>query len=66
MFCKINNKYYVKVSNFFQEVEVIDNNIKPKLGEKNRIYSPLPNIKIVSSDEILKSIKKKNKKSEKK
>lgn len=66
MFCKINNKYYVKVSNFFQELEVIDNNIKPKLGEENRIYGPIPNIKVVSNDDILKAAKKKNKKPEKK
>ena len=66
MFCKINNKYYVKVSNFFQEIEVVDNIIKPKLGEENRIYKPVKKLTIVSSEDILKAIKKKSKKSEKK
>ena len=65
MFCKINNKYYVKVSNFYQELEVVNDIIKPKKGEENRIYGPISKLTIVSSDDILKAIKKKAKKENK-
>ena len=64
MFCKIDDKYYVKVSNFFQELEVVNNIIKPKLGEENRIYSPVSNLSKVSSEDVLKALTKKNKKKE--
>lgn len=59
MFCKIKGKYYVKVANFFQELQVIDGNIIPTQGEANRIYSPVPEYKVVSSEEILKETEKK-------
>ena len=62
MFCKIDDKYYVKVSNFYQELEVVENIIKPKLGEENRIYSPVSNLLKVSSEDVLKAFKSKNKK----
>lgn len=53
MFCKINGKYYVKVSNFYQEVKVEKNNIVPIQGEKNRLYAPIPKCKKVTAQEIL-------------
>ena len=59
MFCKINNKYYVKVANFFQELQVKDGNIIPTQGEAKRIYSPVPEYKVVSSEDILKDTEKK-------
>ncbi len=61
MFCKIKDKYYVKVANFFQELQVIDDNIIPTQGEANRIYSPVPEYKVVTSEEILKEVEKKSK-----
>ena len=66
MFCKIDDKYYVKVSNFFQELEVVNDIIRPKLGEKNRIYSPVSKFSVVSSEEVLKSLKTKDIKKTKK
>lgn len=63
MFCKINNKYYVKVSNFYQELKVKNNNIVPTQGEKNRLYSPVSNCKVVSAEEILNAHKKETQKS---
>ena len=60
MFCKINGKYYVKVSNFYQEVEVKNNNIVPIQGEANRLYSPVSGCIEASVDEILKASKKLN------
>ena len=62
MFCKINDKYYVKVSNFYQELQVIDNNIVPTHGEAKRLYSPVPEYEVVSSEEILKANQKKHNK----
>ena len=62
MFCKINGKYYVKVSNFYQELQVVDNNIIPTHGETKRLYSPVSEYEVVSSAEILEASKKKNKK----
>lgn len=61
MFCKINNKYYVKVSNFYQEVEVKDNNIVPTQGEAKRLYSPVSKCEKVSVEEILEANKKNTK-----
>lgn len=61
MFCKINDKYYVKVSNFYQEVEIKNNDIVPTQGEEKRLYAPVINCQVVSSEEILKASKKKNK-----
>lgn len=58
MFCKINGKYYVKVSNFYQEVEVKNDNIVPIQGEANRLYSPVSGCVEASVDEILKASKK--------
>lgn len=55
MFCKINGKYYVKVSNFYQEVKVKDDNIVPIQGEANRLYSPVLKAEEVTVEEILKS-----------
>ena len=57
MFCKINNKYYVKVSNFYQEVKVENDNIVPIQGEKHRLYSPVSGCIKVSVEEILDSNK---------
>ena len=59
MFCKINNKYYVKVSNFYQEVEVKNDNIVPIQGEANRLYSPVSGCEKVSVEEILNASKRK-------
>ena len=58
MFCKINDKYYVKVSNFYQEVKNENGNIVPIEGEENRLYSPVPNCIKVSVREILNMSKK--------
>ena len=66
MFCKINGKYYVKVSNFYQEVKVKNDNIVPTEGETNRLYSPVSNCKEVSAKEIIEASKEQNdKKNEK-
>lgn len=62
MFCEVNGKYYVKVSNFLQELEVINNNIVPTKGEAKRIYSPFPECTKVTSEEILEADKKSKKK----
>ncbi len=59
MFCKINNKYYVKVSNFYQEVEVKNDNIVPTQGEAKRLYSPVSECEEVSVEEILNASKRK-------
>lgn len=66
MFCKIDDKYYVKVTNFLHELEVVDGNIVPTKGDKKRIYSPFPKFTVVTSEEILKAEKKKKKKFDKK
>ena len=58
MFCKINGKYYVKVSNFYQEVKVEKDNIVPIQGEGNRLYSPISGCEQVTVQEILGSNKK--------
>lgn len=62
MFCKINDKYYVKVSNFYQEVEVKNNDIVPTQGEAKRLYSPVTGCQTVSSEEILKANDRKKRK----
>lgn len=62
MFCKINDKYYVKVSNFYQEVEVKNDNIVPTQGEAKRLYSPVIGCQEVSSEEILKASERKKRK----
>ena len=62
MFCKIDGKYYVKVGNFFQELQVVNNNIIPTQGEAKRLYSPVPEYEVVSSEEVLKASQKKNNK----
>lgn len=61
MFCKINGKYYVKVSNFYQEVKVEGDNIVPIQGEENRLYSPVQNCEQATVEEILKASKKETK-----
>lgn len=58
MFCKINGKYYVKVSNFYQEVKVEGNNIVPTQGEENRLYSPVKGCEQATVQEILGANKK--------
>ena len=58
MFCKINGKYYVKVSNFYQEVKVEKDNIVPIQGEKNRLYAPVKGCEQATVQEILNANKK--------
>ena len=62
MFCKMNNKYYIKVLNFYQEVKVVDNNIVPIDGEENRLYSPTADCKVATVKEILEASRKTNEK----
>lgn len=62
MFCKIKDKYYVKVSNFFQEVEVKNNSIVPTKGEAKRLYSPVQGCKKATVEEIIAASKKASKK----
>ena len=64
MFYQIDDKFYVKMSNYYQELEVIKNLIVPKKGEKNRIYNPSSEPKAVSSEQVLISASKKNNKKE--
>ncbi len=62
MFCKIDGKYYVKVANFFQELQVVNNNIIPTQGEAKRLYSPVPEYEVVTYQDVLKANQKKNNK----
>ena len=62
MFYQIDDKYYVKMSNYYQELEVVKNIIVPKKGEQSRIYNPNSTVKTVSSEQILAASKKNNKK----
>ena len=64
MFYKIGNKYYVKLPHYYQEVEVIKDNIVPKKGEKSRIYNPNSKVEEISYKDLL-EIGKKNSKKEK-
>lgn len=64
MFYQIDDKFYVKMSNYYQELEVIKNLIVPKKGEKSRIYNPSSEPKAVSSEQVLISASKKNNKKE--
>lgn len=57
MLFKINDKYYVKVSDFYQELEVVDGNLKPINGEKHRIYAPVSNAQKVLAKDILENTK---------
>lgn len=66
MFYKIGDKYYVKMSNYYQEVEIQRDNIVPKKGEESRIYNPNSKIEEFSYKQLLeinnkKKIEKKNK-----
>ena len=65
MLCKINDKYYVKVANFYQELQLVNDNIVPIQGEKNRLYAPVSNCEVVSTEEVYKKLKKKKDKSKK-
>jgi len=62
MFYKIGNKYYVKLPHYYQEVEVIEDNIIPKKGEENRIYNPSSKVEAISYNDLLKKGKVKTKK----
>lgn len=64
MFYKIGNKYYVKMTHYYQEVEVVKDNIVPKKGEKSRIYNPSSKIEGISYKKLLEIGKKNNKKKE--
>lgn len=64
MFYKIGNKYYVKMQNYYQEVEVVKDNIIPKKGEESRIYNPSSKVEGISYKSLL-EIGKKNSKKEK-
>ena len=64
MFYKIGNKYYVKMTHYYQEVEVVKGNIIPKKGEENRIYNPNSKVEGISYKDLL-EIGKKNSKKEK-
>ena len=64
MFYKIGNKYYVKMTHYYQEVEVVKVNIIPKKGEENRIYNPNSKVEGISYKDLL-EIGKKNSKKEK-
>lgn len=66
MFFKMNNKYYIKTSRFFQEVKVVDNDIVPVDGEENRLYSPTADCKTATVKEILNANKKTSKEENKK
>ena len=61
MFYKIDDKFYVKMSNYYQELEVVRNIIVPKKGEQSRIYNPNSKVKAVSSEEVLAANKKSSK-----
>ena len=62
MFYQIDDKFYVKMSQYYQELEVVKNIIVPKKGEKSRIYNPNSKVKTVSSEEILAANNKKSSK----
>lgn len=57
MFYKIGNKYYVKMANYYQEVEVIKDNIIPKKGEENRVYNPNEKIEAISYKDLIEKSK---------
>lgn len=63
MFYQIDDKFYVKLPEYYQELEVVRNNIVPKKGEQSRIYNPNAKVKTVSSEEVLAANKKSSKKS---
>lgn len=55
MFYKIDNKFYIKMRNYYKEVEVQGNNIVPSSKENSKIHDMSIVAIPVSCEEVLKA-----------